>query len=396
MAASQFENICFVIDASRSSARADLQPTRLDACKQSVLGFIQQRRSMEEDVQTFYSLVVVGREIKTLFTFGDYPTPDSFKTELDKVFPGGTSNIAEGMGLAIKLHIEDIRVSGTRTPKIIIIGDGHITESEHTTPEKMAKIAAGLGIKIDAIKIGASNHSQDLHEIAQVTSGKFFKAPKNEDLMKIIEQIASEYPGVSNNKPKNFSKMLEKIAVPLKSDAEMKQDSSEIVARIRKQSNYNKCGICFHIRDPVKKLDFSLSGRYCPSCGTGFHLHCISEWAESHGDHHVVRCPHCFYLLKIPVEIQQTALLHEEFKKENGVEKSHVQIEGYKIRVTTAHKLGEAAIYASCPVCNVIFEGENEVVMCGNPSCNTIYHVKCFQNIGNRPCKVCGKTLLLK
>ncbi len=54
MAASQFENICFVIDASRSSARADLEPTRLDACKQSILEFMRQRKAMEEDIQTFH------------------------------------------------------------------------------------------------------------------------------------------------------------------------------------------------------------------------------------------------------------------------------------------------------------------------------------------------------
>ncbi|TFG17098.1 MAG: VWA domain-containing protein, partial [Promethearchaeota archaeon] len=355
MAASQFENICFVLDASRSSARADLEPTRLDACKNSVLEFIRHRKSMEQDVQTFYALVVVGREIKTLLSFGDYPTAETFEKEMENIYPGGPSNIAEGMGLAIKLHIEDIRISGTRTPKIVIIGDGHITESEHTTPDKMAKIASGLGIKIDTVKIGGLNHVQTLQEIAQVTQGKFFEAAKNSELLETMEKIASDYPGISSGKPKQFSKMLEKIAVPLKSDAEMKQESQEIVARIRNKNTYNKCGICFHIRDPVKKLDFSLSGRYCPSCGTGFHLHCINEWAESHGIHHVVRCPHCFYLLKIPVEIQQTVLLHEEFKKDHGEDTHQVQIEGYKVKRTIAKNLGEIVVYSSCPVCNNIF-----------------------------------------
>ncbi len=176
----------------------------------------------------------------------------------------------------------------------------------------------------------------------------------------------------------------------------MKQESEEIVARIRNKNAYNKCGICFNIRDPVKKLDFSLSGRYCPSCGTGFHLHCINEWAESHGEHHVVRCPHCFYLLKIPVEIQQTALLHDEFKKDHGVDKHHVQIEGFLIRDTIAKKLGEVAVYSSCPVCNNIFGEDENVILCGNTQCNTIYHKKCFESVRNLPCKVCGKTLLVK
>jgi hypothetical protein len=303
------------------------------------------------------------------------------------------------MGIAIKLHIEDIRVSGTRTPKIIILGDGHITESEHTTPDKMAKIAAGLGIKIDTVKIGGLGIKIDtvkMAKIAEVTQGKFFEAVGNSELMESIEKIANEYPGVSNGKPKQFSKMLEKIAVPLKSDAEMKQESREIVARIRNKNSYNKCGICFHIRDPVKKLDFSLSGRYCPSCRTGFHLHCINEWAESHGDHHVVRCPHCFYLLKIPVEIQQTALLHEEFKKDHGDDKPHVQIEGFRIRDTIAKRLGEVAVYSSCPLCNNIFGEDEHVFVCGNTQCNAIYHEKCFETVANNPCKVCGKKLLTK
>jgi hypothetical protein len=96
------------------------------------------------------------------------------------------------------------------------------------------------------------------------------------------------------------------------------------------------------------------------------------------------------------MEIQQTALLHEEFKKDVVEERTQVQIEGYKVKVSKAEKLGEAAIYSSCPVCNVIFEGENEVVVCGNPSCATIYHVKCFEAVKNRQCKICGKILLLK
>ena len=396
MAASQFENICFVLDASRSSARADLEPTRLDACKNSILEFMRQRKSMEADIQTFYAIVVVGRETKTIFAFGDYPSEETVGKEMENIQPGGPSNVADGMGLAIKLHIEDIRTSGTRTPKIIIIGDGHITESEHTTPDKMAKIAAGLGIKIDTVKLGVLNHVKTLQDIAETTQGKFFEAAKNSDLQETIEKIASEYPGVSNGKPKQFSKMLEKIAVPLKSDAEIKQESKEIVARIRNKNAYNKCGICFHIRDPVKKLDFSLSGRYCPSCGTGFHLHCINEWAESHGVHHVVRCPHCFYLLKIPVEIQQTALLHEEFKKDHGDDKPHVHIEGFRIRDTIAKRLGEVAVYSSCPVCNNIFGEDEHVIVCGNTQCNTIYHKKCFDSVSNMPCKVCGKTLLTK
>jgi hypothetical protein len=299
------------------------------------------------------------------------------------------------MGVAIKLHIEDIRASGTRTPKIIIIGDGHITESENTTPEKMAKIAAGLGIKIDTIKIGGQNRVKTLQEIAQLTNGKFFEADKKPELDEVIEEIAKEFPGISNGRPKLFSKMLEKIAVPLKSDAEMKQESSEIVARIRKQNTYNKCGICFHIRDPVKKIDFSLSGRYCPSCGTGFHLHCINEWAESHGENHVVRCPHCFYLLRIPVEIKHTAILHEEFKKDHGDDTHQVQIEGYKVKTSIAKNLGDVAMYSSCPICNNIFGEEEKVIVCGNPNCNTIYHEKCYNSIAkNLPCKICGKTLL--
>lgn len=396
MAASQFENICFILDASRSSARADLEPTRLDACKNSVLEFMRQRKSMEEDIQTFYAVVIVGRQTKTLFAFGEYFSPENLEKELENILPGGPSNIADGMGIAIKLHIEDIRISGTRTPKIIILGDGHITKSEHTTPDKMAKIAAGLGIKIDTVKIGGLNHVKSLQNIAEVTHGKFFEAGKNSDLQESMEKIAGEYPGISDGKPKQFSKMLEKIAVPLKSDAEMKQESQEIVARIRNKNSYNKCGICFHIRDPVKKLDFSLSGRYCPSCGTGFHLHCINEWAESHGEHHVVRCPHCFYLLKIPVEIQQTALLHEEFKKDHGNDEPHVQIEGFRIRDTIAKRLGEIAVYSSCPLCNNIFGEDEHVFVCGNTQCNAIYHEKCFETVANMPCKVCGKKLLTK
>ena len=58
-------------------------------------------------------------------------------------------------------------------------------------------------------------------------------------------------------------------------------------------------------------------------------------------------------------------------------------------------ELGADAIYKSCPVCNYIFEENQQVVKCGNPECKTLYHVECFQNLENGQCKSCGVKLHL-
>ena len=58
-------------------------------------------------------------------------------------------------------------------------------------------------------------------------------------------------------------------------------------------------------------------------------------------------------------------------------------------------ELGEDALYTSCPVCNYIFEENQQIVKCGNSECEALYHIDCFKKLENGHCKSCSVKLHL-
>ena len=146
--------------------------------------------------------------------------------------------------------------------------------------------------------------------------------------------------------------------------------------------------------DPITKGNFFLTGRYCPNCKTPYHIHCLSAWADSQKNEKLkasgtCRCPHCFYLLKIPAEVtqaQKLKTLSVGAQKTIGQQPMSVSA---KI-IEDISVLGEEALYNSCPVCHYIFERGQRVVQCGNPECKTLYHSDCFKKLKDSRCKNCG------
>ena len=87
--------------------------------------------------------------------------------------------------------------------------------------------------------------------------------------------------------------------------------------------------------------------------------------------------------------------MHGQMQKEIEVkQKNQARIKSFNVRVETAQNLGEAAMYSACPVCNGIFEEEDQVISCGNPDCNAIYHEPHFKELKNHTCKLCGSKLI--
>ena len=106
------------------------------------------------------------------------------------------------------------------------------------------------------------------------------------------------------------------------------------------------------------------------------------------------RCPHCFYLLKIPTEVTQIQKLRilsrgtkeDVSKKPEVLPAKHIEDLAY---------LGDDALFNACPVCNYIFEKGQKAVQCGNLECNTIYHEDCFKKLKESQCKICDVKLHL-
>ena len=85
------------------------------------------------------------------------------------------------------------------------------------------------------------------------------------------------------------------------------------------------------------------------------------------------------------------AKMHQEVKQEIKIQKAEGPRE--QIFPPTSHiakDLGDTAMYNACPVCSGIFEEEEQVVKCGNPMCNAVYHRGCFQQIAAARCKLCN------
>ncbi len=105
------------------------------------------------------------------------------------------------------------------------------------------------------------------------------------------------------------------------------------------------------------------------------------------------RCPHCFYLLKIPTEVTQA----QKLKKLSGSAKSIVsqpEVVPAKV-IEDVGTLGDEALYNSCPICHYIFEEGQSVVQCTNPECYNLYHQDCFQKLPEGICRSCSAKLHL-
>jgi len=388
----QVENICFVLDCSRSMYRRDYNPNRFEVCKEAIVNLVRTRRA--EDPKTGYALIIFGPEVKKIIDFQDYCDAETIQETLNDLEIGGSSKLSDGIGLAIKAHIEELRKAGAKVPKIVVLSDGKLTKSK-VGPSKMAEIAKGLEIKIDTIRLGEVEHFNILKRISELTEGKYYYCHNANDVLTTAITIAESNKGKKYQKTKNYGKILEKIAAPLLTLGELDQSAADIAARIRGTASFKKCGICFQDKDPVTKIGFNISGRYCPNCGQGFHIHCISQWASNDPDSPgtIARCPHCFYLIKIPPEIQQVAKIREDLKRtvrDSDYEKERA----FYARKYIAYELGDTALYNACPICNTIFDENEEVIKCGNPECNAVYHIDCAESIFNKPCKICGHKIL--
>ena len=165
---------------------------------------------------------------------------------------------------------------------------------------------------------------------------------------------------------------------------------------MRGEADFKKCSICFSDKNPYTKGSFYVTGRYCPNCQTPFHIHCLAAWADSQHSSILkksgtARCPHCFYLLKIPTEVSQIQKLRvlSKGKKEISFQKPKT----FSAKLMNSDELREDDLYSSCPICHFIFEKGQNVVKCGNPECGHLYHEDCFVKLLDSQCKKCGVKL---
>lgn len=393
------ENIVVCLDTSRSMYRRDFKPNRLVSCINAVKTLVNERFNL--DSFSAFSIIKFSDAAKKVvdFTTSDYV--HKINDALDAFRCGGYSAIGDALALSIKTLIGELRKVGAKTPRILLISDG-ISLKSKLDPLKMARLAQGLNIRIDTFRVGSTSQDNILKRLSDITGGRNFYTNDQEALIRSSQEIADDnfksYGSGKSNMIENPT-FLRKIAAVLLRVQDLTSDQEQQAKQIRGEGDFKKCSICFSDQNPYTKGTFYVTGRYCPQCTTPFHIHCLSAWADSQKDLKIkksgtARCPHCFYLLKIPTEVSQIQKLRILTKgtKEN-IGKEPELLPANFIQDVSA--LGEEALFNACPVCHMIFEKGQSAIRCGNHECETLYHEPCFEELKDGHCKQCEVKLHL-
>ncbi len=393
------ENIVICIDASRSMYRTDFPPNRLICCIKAIKTLIAER--FDKDSLSTFAIVKFSNKAEKVIDFTHSSYIDNLNSALDTLKPGGYSAIGDGLALSIKTVIGELRKIAAKIPRILLISDGK-TMRTVVDPLKMARLAQGLNIKIDTFLVGEVGQINILKRMSDITGGRYFYTNDQESLIRSAREIADDNfkkYGTDKEALNENPAFLRKIAADLLRVQDLTKDQEQRIKQIRGEIDYKKCSICFSDKNPYTKGSFYVTGRYCPNCTTPFHIHCLAAWSDSQKDAMVkrsgtARCPHCFYLLKIPIEvtqIQKLRILTRGSKEEAG-KKPEILPAKY---IEDVAYLGEDSLFNACPVCHYIFEKGQRAVQCSNLDCNALYHEDCFKKLKDGHCRNCDVKLHL-
>ncbi|MFX0001997.1 MAG: VWA domain-containing protein [Candidatus Hermodarchaeota archaeon] len=393
------ENLVICIDTSRSMFRKDFSPNRLNCCISAAKTLIKERFNL--DSLSAFALIKYSNEPEKIIDFTTASFENSLNEALNSLNCGGYSAMGDALALSIKTLIGELRKVGAKTPRIVLISDGNYLKSV-VDPIKMARLAQGLNIRIDTFGLGNARQDNVLKKISDITGGRYFYSNDYESLNRAAKEIADDNYKTYGSKKEVLIEnpaFLRKIAASLLRVQDLTKDQEQRAKEIRGEVDFKKCSICFSDQNPYTKGSFYVTGRYCPNCATPFHIHCLAAWADSQKNHQVkrsgtARCPHCFYLLKIPIEVSQIQKLRvlTAGLKEEPIQKPDLVPAKYINDVKT---LGEEALFNACPICHLIFEEGQPAVQCGNPQCSTLYHEECFKKLIEGHCKSCDYKLHL-
>jgi len=393
------EDLVICIDTSRSMFRKDFTPNRFTCCISAAKTLANERFNL--DNLSAFAVIGYSDKAKKIIDFTTSSFGNNLNDALDSLTCGGYSAMGDALALSIKTLIAELRKIGAKTPRIVLISDGNYMKTA-VDPLKMARVAQGLSIRIDTFGITNTRQDNLLKRISDITGGRYFYNNDLESLTRSAKEIAEDnYKtyGASKETLIENPAFLRQIAANLLRVQDLTRDQEQRAKQIRGEVDFKKCSICFSDQNPYTKGSFYVTGRYCPNCTTPFHIHCLAAWADSQKDHQVrrsgtARCPHCFYLLKIPIEVTQIQKLRVLTKglKEEPPQKPEIIPAKY---IQDVAVLGDEALFNACPVCHLIFEKGQSAVQCGNLQCNTLYHEDCFKKLKEGHCKNCDIRLHL-
>ena len=288
---------------------------------------------------------------------------------------------------AVKSIIIEKRKIGQKIFRIIILSDGYI-HPKITNPIKFAKVAKDLGIICDTLRYGKGTITGNiLKRIVEITGGNYYYVNSEDEYFDVIQKVAEKKKikvtsFLDRSKDDSLDEMSKDIASNL-----LKID--DLTEEQRAQVNFEelKCAICHSQQCMLCETGFYGCGRFCPSCLRPIHLHCALKWAEqqnsnSQTEHKVLRCPFCYYLLKIPITIQK-----EKFKLADSVDINVVN------KISFSDEISELMTsICAHPECGIMFDDSLDTFVYKCNACGSYFHLDCFMKdySQNGKCPYCN------
>ncbi|MHA1651264.1 MAG: VWA domain-containing protein [Candidatus Helarchaeota archaeon] len=366
------EDTVICLDISRSMARKDFYPSRLEAAKEALITFIRQKNNIDKDDR--FALVTFSTNAKILQELTN--DPEEIIEALKKVKPQGISSLGEGLAVSLHVVSDQILKQGSNINRVIVISDGKPWLGT-VDPLEKAQIMGEIGVIVDTIELSAERASwgQNILESIAIL-GEYHQVPNN-NYLRMTLQALSHKKDVFELK-KTMPK-LHLIAEYLLNPNELTEEISDAIKHTKKGEE-DKCVICRMVECGI--CGTTECGRLCPYCKTYIHLCCAKKWAEESkmAEASVFRCPHCLFLLRLPEEIMtrepikpetqpQKVAVKEKKKVSKPLEKvGDFYIEHGQVKLVTKLANQDKTLYLSWEnwgsrdfVCNIM-SGMNEII----------------------------------
>ncbi|MHA1143355.1 MAG: VWA domain-containing protein [Candidatus Helarchaeota archaeon] len=313
----EIEDTVILIDASRSMARKDFIPQepRINAIKPALIEWVKRKNRI--DAADNYAVVRFGSEAELLV---DYTNDiETVINAIQNLRIGGQTNLGEGFATALQVIIKKMQKagdtqSGGNVNRLLIVSDGK-PKLDIRDPIELAKAAAELGIIIDAIEISSFVQKSSFAGVLESMTvlGEYYHVTTTKMLDLAIRSLLHKKDVFELKKtiPRLSLIAADTLDLTILSE-EMKRKVEEL-----KGVKLDRCAICRS--DHVKEYGPETI-RLCFYCKTPVHAYCADQWAKESKmkEAGVFRCPHCLFLLKIPI-------IDERAKQDEMTEDSSVQ-----------------------------------------------------------------------
>ncbi len=366
------EDTVICLDISRSMARKDFYPSRLEAAKEALTKFIRKKNDIDKDDR--FALVTFATNAKIVQELTN--DPELIITALKTIKPEGISSLGEGLAVALHVVSDQILKQGDNINRIVVISDGKPWLGT-VDPLEKSQIMGEVGVIVDTIELSAERASWG-HNILESVSilGQYHQVANLNFLTLTLETLSHKKDVFELKKT---TPKLHLIAEVLLNPNELTEEISDAIRHTKKEEE-EKCIVCRMVDCGI--CGTTDCGRLCPYCKTYMHLCCAKKWAEESkmAESSVFRCPHCLFLLRLPEEediIRKASKTKSIQVKSEKLESKPLQpkekvgdfiIEHGQVKLITKLLNEEKEVYLSWDnwgsrdfVCNIM-SGMNEII----------------------------------